>query len=289
MSIILDTVPVLALSLHERFGPPVVADIARTIEEESFRVVGKNRFKYLTTVTSLWGYRLADPVRGLVAQAAYFSLRCIDDAIDGDMIATDPKAFAQGIRGQIINDEWNEQEPVSQMIKFAIEGLEVMAPEEDVRGDFLTVIDAMLFDHVRAQERTALSNEELGRYYWDTFAPPFNLFLIGTGSNVRIQELPLLPNAMARLNSLRDLDEDWPRGIINIPQEILEHAQLSSQVTIDEVKVNRVIQRWSRSERSKAKKDLRRMTERIRRLDPGVITKLPLTGMIWRLNKSASN
>ena len=265
------------------------SDLKKIITAEQFRVLGRDPAKYLAVISCFRAFRGIDQNRGLTLQAAYYSLRFIDDAIDGDMYATDPKAFAQDIREQIASDELNEDQPISRLIKYAIDGLKRMTPEDDIKGGFLTVIDAMVSDFDRAEERRVLTKSELDQYYWDVFAPGYNFFLIATGSRMRIQDISELPCTQARLNSIRDLKEDWLRGIINIPAEILKMAELTPDSTIEEVEDNPIIQLWIQSECNRAKKDLKRINKKIDREKPGKLARVTLWGIVRNLQNFADN
>lgn len=271
------------------FGPPDSKEIAKLVRAEEGRILGRDFGKYWTIFFSLRGYRALDSRRGLVTQAAYYSLRFIDDAIDGDMYATDPKAFAQDLGEQIRTSQWKKDQPVSGMIRYATEGLQEIDPQADVKGEFLTVINAMAFDDDRAKEKKVLSRSDLKKYYWNTFAPGFNLFFIGTGSKMKIQEIEELPYAMARLNSVRDLREDWEHGLINIPGETLRAAGLSSDSTFDEVENNSLVQLWIQHECREAKKDLRTVAHKLNDKNPGTITEMALNGIMRRLRKFANS
>jgi len=52
------------------------------------------------------------------------------------------------------------------------------------------------------------------------------------------------------------LEEDWQRGVINIPKETLDQVQLTQHSSIEEVKANPTVTNWLRSELSESETEL---------------------------------
>lgn len=287
-NIIMPDVP-LGLYLTPGSSEPVSPseDLIKIITAEQLRVLGRDPGKYWAVISGFRIFRGFFKNRGLTLQAAYYSLRFIDDAIDGDMYATDPKSFATDIREQIAEGTWNEEQPISRLIGYAIHGLQRLAPEEDVRGEFLRVIDAMVSDVDRSKEKKVLTEEELDQYYWDAFAPGFNLFLIAAGSKMRIEEIRELPYIMARLNSLRDLHEDWPRGTINIPAEVLAVANLDTRASVEDLRSNSEIRTWAKRQCETAKRTLNKISRDLKLADPGDIAGITIKTIMRKLKKFA--
>lgn len=279
----------LGLYLTPGYSEPVSPsdDLIKIITAEQLRVLGRDPGKYWAVISGFRIFRGFFKNRGLTLQAAYYSLRFIDDAIDGDMYATDPKTFAKDIREQIAEGIWNEEQPISRLIGYAIYGLQRLAPEEDVKGEFLRVMDVMVSDVDRTREKRILTEEELDQYYWDAFAPGFNLFLIAAGSKMRIEEISELPYVMARLNSLRDIHEDWPRGTINIPAEVLEAANLDAEASLEDLRSNPDIRTWAKRQCETSKRTLDKISSDLKLADPGDIARITIRTMMRKLGKFA--
>jgi len=90
-----------------------------------------------------------------------------------------------------------------------------------------------MFDYHRAKERRLLSSEELETYYHHAFFPPVNLLLMGLGSKFRAEDVPELSYGQGRVYSVRDLETDWKRGVINIPKEVLDQSGMSPESEVD--------------------------------------------------------
>lgn len=50
-----------------------------------------------------------------------------------------------------------------------------------------------------------------------------------------------------RVFSVRDLKDDWVRGTINVPEDVLKEAALTTSSTVNEVRSSTRVQRWFHS------------------------------------------
>lgn len=232
--------------------------VERLAAIESARLVGREPLKYGALVAGMYALSLKDGELGKVIRTSYLFLRHIDDYLDeGKENPNGRLPYVLDLRNQIESGGFAREPKIAELAKYSLEVLERKAgPSDNPRQDFLTVIDSMVFDYKRSKERSMLSNEDLNDYYHDTFFSVVNLTLIALGSQFRANDIPALSYGQGRVFSVRDLEEDWQRGVINIPKEILEQAKLTQYSTIGEVKEHTVIRKWLYDELSQSKEEL---------------------------------
>jgi len=197
------------------------------------------------TVLGLYGISLFGLERGRLMRASYLPIRFVDDLLDRDAGGIDdPLLYAQELRTHIANNTLTTT-PIEQQLHYALDILESKAkPADNPRMDFCNAIDAIIFDRIRASERRVLSAEEIEQYYRKAFDPVINITLLAIDSKLRINDFPVLSYGEGRVYSARDFKIDWERGIINVPNEVILSAGLSSSSPFVEVESNPVIRDW---------------------------------------------
>ena len=161
------------------------------------------------------------------------------------------------MRDQIATGEFTSTPPIVDLAQYALVGLNEKAQKgDDPRQDFLNTIDAITFDYERSRNRQSLSLERLEMYYQRAFFPVVNLMLVGLGSKLRAIDIPALSFCQGRVYTVRDLEEDWQRGIINIPTEVLSEGELSPNSPFQTVRNNNVVNTWFSSELLRSKPEL---------------------------------
>jgi hypothetical protein len=96
---------------------------------------------------------------------------------------------------------------------------------EHVRFFALRIIDGLCWDVERRGHRKVLSRRELDAYYSKVVLAPAELGHIVLGARVASSALQEISGIIGRLQSVRDLNEDWIGGLINIPAEEIEHVR----------------------------------------------------------------
>ena len=232
--------------------------VERLAATESARLLIHEPKKYAGLVAGLYLLSLKDFELGKVQRAYYLFLRHIDDFLDEPKKRTDGQLpYVLNLRNQVESGNFTGNPKIGDLAKYSLEVFERKSlPTDNPRQDFVNVIDAMVFDYQRAGERQVLSEKELNNYYHDTFFSVVNLTLIGLESQFRASDIPALSYGQGRVFSVRDLDEDWQSGVINIPQEILEQAQLDQNSPITEVTKNPIINDWLRNQLVGSKQEL---------------------------------
>ena len=226
---------------------------------EAVKLLTRDPGKYGSLVAGLYLLSLRDREQGKLLRSSYLFFRHVDDFLDESDGTEDGKKlpYVLNLRDQIENNNFTRALKVSDLAEYALNALEKRArPNDSPRQDFLDGIDAIIFDYQRAKERRVLTSEELNKYYHDAFFPVVNLMLIGFESQFRADDIPALSYCQGRIFSIRDLEEDWKRGVINVPKEILDKAELTGESSIEDVKKSAAVSNWIRSELLKSKPEL---------------------------------
>lgn len=190
-------------------------------------------------------------------EVSYHFGRAVDDVVDGD--AELPSGFTsvpewlQFLRGHI--DEGGRNIPKGLTVEFLLKRtLRRMQPYDGrrfgIQSELRSFLGAMEREYDRRVNRKVLNREELSLLYRDAFGPPHTITLEAVGSRTIAQDIPELAQAQGRLFAIADLKEDLARGIINIPQEVLELASLRSEELVENpgrIK-HRLVGEWIESE-----------------------------------------
>lgn len=221
---------------------------------EAKRLLDRDQPKYLRRIIGLYGSGFLHFLSekefsnvGTLTRETYLFFRHIDDALDGDIeIEGSPIAYVRRIQSDIKHDR-EEISDLAKMARYSLSVLEPVAKEdEDPEQHFIDAIDAMIYDYRRRQSREVLTGEQIDQYYFNTFAPVLNLMFIGIKSDLRVtqEQLRNLAICQGRVYSLRDLESDWENGIINIPKEVLDKTGLSTEDSIEEIKMHKEVRNW---------------------------------------------
>lgn len=225
---------------------------------EAYQFLRRDPRKNWKRVAGLYALSTQGRELGEVTRTGYLFFRHIDDVVDGDRrISGDPQSYVLDLRRQVETDNFREDTKISVLARRSLEILDrVKKPDDNPRQDFLKGIDGMLFDHRRSRLRRSLREEELEKYYNAAIAPGLNILLIGIESSLRSCNIPEFSTGLARIYSVRDFKDDWRRGIINIPREVLEEAKLTPQNNFEEVRKHPLIADWISISLEKGKKEL---------------------------------
>lgn len=253
---------------------------------EAARLLKRDPRKYINRVKGLYLLSVADCELGQVARSSYFFLREVDDLLDGDRHGVgDPLQYVLDLRSQVATGRFNDDKSISSLAKFSIKTLERKAKQLDnPTKNFLEAIDCMIFDYDRSQQRRTLSESELSNYYLNAFLPVLNLMLIGLGSNFRAIDLSGLALAQGAVYSTRDLEDDWPRGIINIPSEVLTAASLSSSSDLQRILSSSTINNYLSDQLIKSREDLEKLDQQLK-ANPEWLTRRMVKGLIKPMYK----
>lgn len=204
------------------------------------------RPNFWNTTVGLYGLTVTGFEHGRLMRASYLPIRFIDDLLDGDVKGMkDPLGYTLQVQKEIETGPMVYSNRTSELIQRALVELERKAHlDDEPRKDFIRTIDIILFDYYRVMDRQALKQEVLDHYYSWLFDPARNISLIAMDSQLRAINIPTLSIAQGRIYSIRDIENDWIRGIINIPQELLNKVGLTSNSSYKQIISNPEIKQW---------------------------------------------
>ena len=228
----------------------------------------QRRPDHLKRVVSLYATSLLGYKRGLLLRKAYMPVRYIDDLLDGDAVYDgNPLEYTGNLKEQITTNDFDGGSNISLLLRSALVELEAKSGEnDDFRGDFVRAISAIEFDYHRAIGRDVLSDSELREYYHNAFDPVMNITCGAIDSSVRAVDIPIMSIGQGVVQSYRDREVDWDRGIINIPKEALDTASLTSEQQFDEIDTNQLVVDWWASQLSEVKDGFSQLLPRLKDL-----------------------
>lgn len=231
---------------------------------EAIRLASKDSAKR-QLVVGLYALSLKGLETGKIIRTSYFYVRHLDDLLDGEMeIEGEPLAYARERRKQIETGKLTGGSAIDDLAKYALPRLERRAkPGDDPRAEFLTVIDAMMFDYSRRQGRQVIATDKLLAHYKKSVDPGINIFLIATGSSLRTNAISDYGKSLARLYNVRDLSKDWKLGIINVPREVLAEARITTDQSYKTLRKSSVVDQWLKAEVTDASAYLKQVMEQV--------------------------
>ncbi len=226
---------------------------------------------------------------GQIARSCFFFFRNQDDALDGDRKdIKDPLSHVLACREQIASGKYSGKPKIVNLARFAIERLQKKARLGDnPKQNFLDEIDVILFDYHRAKTRLVLTEKQLKKYYQRTFFPVVDLMLIGLNSKLRAKDIVEFSFCQGRVYTIRDLDQDWRKGIINIPKKMLVKANLTGNSSVLEVKNSTVIKDYFRRQLLLCRQELPILEKKLAKANESLTAKMCmyLANPLYKLSK----
>ncbi len=189
-------------------------------------------------------------------------LQYIDDLLDGDRKTNlDVNKVAKDAIDEIQAMQFsNSRAGVLAKAFFSIvkkEGMDI----EQFKESIITLIKVMQFDYKRVNEKITLSVDELQKQHQETFNYSVDLMLMAAGSKLRAKQVPNLINTFGWCSTMRDLEEDYERGLYNIPKDIVD-----TSMSFNEVRTNSNFKKWIQSEFALADQYLDRSNQELKEL-----------------------
>lgn len=238
------------------------------VAKEAITLLKRDRSKYTRNVVGMYLLSTKGKELGSIFRSGYYFVRHIDDVLDGDrQISCDPLGYVQDLRSQVETGRFNNGSGIATLAKHAVNRLESHKKSgDDPRLDFLRAIDGIIFDYERSKEKRVLTAEQLEDYYFRAFDPVVNLTLMILNSSLRSRDIPAMSYGQGRVFSVRDLKDDWVRGTINVPEDILNEAALTTSSTADEVRSSTKVQKWFHSVLASTKPELIQLQQQLKTL-----------------------
>lgn len=225
----------------------------KVIFDQSVDLIKRNPQKYSKMVL---GLHLTPLIMGnTCCRDAYFFMRHVDDVLDGDLdIGRNPLEYVGEIRKDIADINEVHIHNIGILAKRSLNFLEKRKKETDnPRQEFLNGIDVMIQDNKRMSSKQVLNYLELINYHNNSFDPYFNILFMCMNSGIRSSDINAFSYSQGFSYAIRDLEADWQKGLINIPEEVLRQANLLVDTDSREVKSNLIVRDWISEESSRTK------------------------------------
>lgn len=177
----------------------------------------RRHVRYLFTALAIYGFSLPRWRKTRALRASWCLAQHVDDVLDGDReVLSDPEAYARGVL-RVLSGGEPDDSPAQILAAFVRDRV----PREELAELF----EELIVDRRRMSEQRAMGAAELAEHHRKTFALSLDLTLILTGAELRAADAPELVDALSWCSPVRDLAEDWEKGLINVPAEVLAQAR----------------------------------------------------------------
>lgn len=174
-------------------------------------------------ILSFKNFKLAQRMRH-----GFCALQLIDDYLDGDRPSEiEPALLIAELQQAIVTDQWNSSD-VQRLMQAFLSQVAGMPEEAEIRKHIDNVIHAMLRDRERVRNKEVLDAISLREQHHKTFTASLDIVLAVMQSQLRTKDLPEILDIFAWCSTVRDLDDDLSKGLVNIPRDVwgdLERSQ----------------------------------------------------------------
>ena len=164
--------------------------------------------------------------RNRLQRTGFAFLQSVDDLLDGDRASDEEPLQVSGRLLRGLEHGTFADDDLSRLgAAFRADLLE--RGGADALAQAVALVRVMQYDRVRVRDGLVLGEADLRRQLRDTFRHSLDLMLLAAGARARCDEVPTLVEAFGWCSTVRDLDQDLARGLVNIPREVLAtaHAQ----------------------------------------------------------------
>lgn len=203
-------------------------DVELLCLENQLRFVRRHR-RYLVITLALWAASVPRWRRRRVLRTGFCALQAIDDLLDGDRSCDgEPLDVVDDLLAQIDARSFAHR-PLERLLAAFVEDLE-QAGGPEALDQALELIHVMQRDRLRQRDGLLFDEGELAEHHRRTFTLSLDLMLLAGGGNVqngevRAGDVPDLADALGWCSTVRDLEDDLRRGLINLPAGVVEAAR----------------------------------------------------------------
>jgi fatty acid desaturase len=182
----------------------------------------RRNLRYFKAAIGVYLYGILHPRVGRRWRIGLTALQLMDDLLDGDRPSEEePLELVARARAALKSDT-SDGSDVQDLNLAYFRSIEGMRFEAEARAAFFTVIEAMERDRRRVLARVAFPEKELLAHHRLTMGPSVDSMVLCQGSPLRSErDLPELLDLFGWCSTLRDLDEDLARGLVNLPAEVI--------------------------------------------------------------------
>lgn len=200
--------------------------------------------RYFTIFLFLYSPALIYIRRMQLLRYGFCLLQYIDDLLDGDRkTKEDVNAIAKDAIEQVEKMQFKDNRAGVLARAFFSTTKKMKLNQEEFQDHIISLIKVMMFDYKRVNDQIILTREELLAQHQNTFTHSVDLMLMAAKSNIRSKDVPNLINTFGWCSTMRDLQEDYERGLYNVPRGV---AKLD--MSFEKVKTTQVFKQWVQDE-----------------------------------------
>jgi membrane-associated phospholipid phosphatase len=190
--------------------------------ENQWRFARRHR-RYATIALALAAASLPRWRSNRLLRTGFCALQAIDDLLDGDRPCVgEPLDTVRALREQIARREF-ASDPLARLVAAFVADLEAEGGQAPV-NDAVRLIEVMERDRRRQLAGELLDGDTLRAHHRETFTLSLDLMLLAGRCDLRARDVPELVDALGWCSTVRDLEEDLAKGLVNIPREVVAHA-----------------------------------------------------------------
>jgi hypothetical protein len=195
----------------------------------------KRDVRYLYLVVSMYSRSLFAWNEARLLRAAYCLARHVDDVLDGDRnVRQDPVIYVRNIIHQIEIETFDPLDPISRLTAFIFTELENRYDTlNTVKNLLLELFSTMMTDYSRVHDRLLYPEKQLDDLLYKILACALDITLIISRADTRSTDISDLIYAQVCLYTVRDLQPDLAKNIINIPENVMRAATGDAVTLVD--------------------------------------------------------
>jgi membrane-associated phospholipid phosphatase len=177
--------------------------------------------------------------RQRLARTGFAFLQAIDDVLDGDRASDrEPLEVADELVASLETGEFAAHDLARLGAAFRADLLARGGPP--ALETAIRLVRAMRRDRQRVLAGEILERAALQAQHRATFEPSVDLMMLAADSPLRAADVPELIAALAWCSTVRDLDADLARGLINVPADVMARARAEPHALRDWLAEERV-------------------------------------------------
>lgn len=177
--------------------------------------------RYFFIAITQYLYSLISWRRARSLRYTFCTLQLIDDFLDSDRpCPVEPLIYLETLKTAISENKFDQSE-LHLMTKFFLQRTtQIPTLGAEGRKAFDELIEIMMADRKRVMTKTIYSTRELQYHHQTTFRYSMDIVLMALESPLRSESMPEILEIFGWCSTVRDLEEDLDKSLINIPAEI---------------------------------------------------------------------
>lgn len=187
----------------------------------------RRRLRYVVICLALYRASLGRFSERRILRTGFCLLQSVDDLLDGDRPSEqEPLEVVDQLVRELESRRFGS-DPLSRLGSAFVDDLQRIEKGRPAMGlsEAIELIRHMQTDRRRVLEGRLMTEQELREHHRGTFSRSVNLMLLAAGSPLRASDCPALIDAFGWCSTMRDLEEDLARGLVNIPREVVDCAR----------------------------------------------------------------